>query len=114
MNTFRHAGKRIPYTNSGSAISSGDVVVLASGATGFIGIAVTGIDATTGKGELEVTGVHELTKKSGDAFTAGGLVYWDASNKQLTSTSSGNTRAGRAAAAAASDATSADVILNAA
>ena len=112
MKTFAYDGIRIPYSNSGSAIASGGVVVLVSGATGFIGIAVDAIAATTGTGVLEVRRAHTLTKKSGDVFTAGQLVFWDATNSRLTTSSTGNTRAGRADGAYASAATSATILLN--
>ena len=116
MKTFYQAGNRIPYTNTSTAISAGDVVVLISGSTGFIGIAVTDIAATTGTGELCIggwpEGVHTLKKKTGDSFAVGTLVYWDSNNSRLTTTSSGNTRVGRCTATAASAATTANVKIN--
>jgi predicted RecA/RadA family phage recombinase len=82
----------------------------------MIAIAVTDIAATTGTGEICIggwpEGVHILTKKSGDVFAIGDLVYWDSGNTRLTSTSSGNTRAGRVTEAAASAATTAKIKLN--
>lgn len=111
-------GGRIPYTNSGSAIAEGDIVVLASGASGFVGIAVADIAATTGTGELNIGGASEeriiktTTKASGEAWTAGQLLYSDGTS--ITSTSSTTfTKVGRAAIAAASAATTGYFILNA-
>jgi len=97
-------------------VTRGDVVVLVSGSTGFIGIAVTAIAATTGTGELAIGKFDEcvftLAKHTGEAFTDGELLYWDATNKRLTASSTGNTRAGRSYGTAASAATTANVILN--
>jgi predicted RecA/RadA family phage recombinase len=113
MKTFAYDGIRIPYTNNGgSAIASGGVVALVAGSTGFVGIAVDTIAASGGTGVLEVRRAHTLTKKSGDVFTAGQLVYWDATNSRLTTSSTGNTRAGRSDGAYASAATSATILLN--
>ncbi len=109
-------GNRITYSNTGAAIGSKQVVVIVSGASGLIGITVDAIAATTGSGEVSIGGGDErvwtLPKKSGDVFTAGQVVYWDSTNSYLTTTSSGNTRAGRVSAAAASAATTANLILN--
>lgn len=111
-NTFVETGETLSYSNSGSAISSGGVVALATGSSGYIGIAKADIAATTGTGVLMVSGVHQLTKKSGDVFTVGAIVYWDSSNSRLTTSSTSNTRAGRVWAAAASAATTARVKIN--
>lgn len=117
MKTFVNAGNRIPYSNSGSAIASGDVVVLVAGASGYVGIAVTDIAATTGTGEICIGGypeaVHVLAKHATEAFTPGQVLYWDATNHRLTGSSTGNTRAGRSDQAYGSAATTANVILNA-
>lgn len=108
---YINEGKRITYSNTGSAISSKDVVVVASGVSGIIGIALVDIAATTGTGQLEITGRHTLPKATGEAFTLGQVLYWDGT--QLTGTSTTTyTRAGRCASAAASAATTADVLLN--
>ncbi len=42
-------------------------------------------------------GVFDLTKNGGEAWTEGQLVYWDATNKRCTTTSTSNTRIGAAA-----------------
>ena len=52
-------GSTINYTNSGSAISSGDVVVMGN----FCGVAVTDI-ATGATGAVAIEGVYTLTKKT--------------------------------------------------
>lgn len=114
MKTFQYRGQRISWTNTtGSAVASGGVVVILSGTTGYIGIAVDAI-AIGAAGEVEVEFVHQLTKNTGEAFTPGQLIYWNATSQYLTGTSTSNTRAGRSDAAYASAATLANVKLNAA
>jgi predicted RecA/RadA family phage recombinase len=103
---------RVPYSNTGSAISAKDVVVLVSGASGLLGIAVDDIAATTGTGQVECSRVWVLAKKSGDVFTAFQQVYWDNTNHRLTTSSTSNTLAGRVRDAAASAATTANLIIN--
>lgn len=110
MNTFYRNGQRVLYTNSGSAISAGDLVVIRSGTSGVCGVAVTDIAATTGTGELEICGVHALTAATG-AITAGALVYRNSSGA-ITTTSTSNTLAGWAYAAKTTAATTAYVVLN--
>src|SRR4051812_46779385 len=93
-------GSRFLYSNSGSAIVAGDVVTVVSGNSGFIGVAVTAIAATTGTGEVEIKGRYNMAKATGEAFTAGQRLYWNGTG--LTGASTGNTAAGRAVIAAAS------------
>ncbi|HEY1190586.1 MAG TPA: DUF2190 family protein [Gemmata sp.] len=113
MNSFVHKGQRVPYTNAtGSTIASGTVVRIVTGTSGIIGIAVADI-ANGSAGELEVQGVHELDKTTGQAWTLGQVLYWNPSTSKLTSTSStAYTRAGRCGEAAASAATVGKVSLN--
>ena len=113
MNTFVSDRKRVTYANSGGAISSGDLVILASGTTGACGVAVTDIAANTGTGEVEVDNIHVLPKNVGEVFTFWQVLYRDASTGKLTNEASGNTRAGRCTAAADSAATTATCLLNA-
>lgn len=96
MARFVQEGEAIDYT-PGSAVAAGDVVLM--GSVG-IGVAQTAIAANV-KGSLIVDGVIEHAKASG-AISAYAKVYWDNTNKVLTATSSGNTLAGYAVAAAAS------------
>lgn len=116
MTSLFKKGNRYSYSNTGAAINSGDVVVLASGTTGFIGVAITAIAATTGTGELAIGGGDEnvvtLTKNTGEVFTDAQVIYWDATNKRLTGTSSSNTRAGRSYGTFNSAAATAQVLLN--
>ncbi len=105
-------GDRITYANTGSAITAGSLISLASGATGMCAIAVVDIAASTGTGAVQIRGrFGNCPKASGEAFTQGQLIYFDGTN--LTGTSSTTfTRAGRAGAAAASAATTCVLILN--
>jgi len=108
MNTFKGEGTRLDYTNStSSAISSGDVVVIGD----MIAIAVADI-AVDAVGAVEVAKEHVLTAETSDSWDQGDQLYWDATNEYLTSTSGGNTAAGRASAAKAVSATTAQVLLN--
>jgi predicted RecA/RadA family phage recombinase len=108
---FVNNGKRILYSNTGSAIVAHDVIAIASGTTGRIGIALVDIAATTGTGIVEIAGRHTLPKASGEAFTQLQLLYWDGTQLSGTSTTT-STRAGRAAVAAASADTTADCLIN--
>lgn len=103
-------GDRILYSNTGSAIVAGDVVAVVSGNSGIIGVAQVAIAATSGTGQVEVTGRYTIPKTAGEAYTQGQLVYHNGT--AITSGSTGNTRAGRAAVAAASADTTVDVLLN--
>ena len=100
--TFVHDGKTVDYTPS-SAVAAGDVVVQGD----LAGVAPRPIAANT-LGALAVGGVFEFPKATGTgkAIAAGKKVYWDATNKQATETSSGNTFLGKTVAAVGdSDAT---------
>lgn len=96
MAAWVHEGESIDYT-PGSAVAAGAVVVM--GTVG-IGVVQTALAANQ-LGALIVDGVVELPKASG-AISAFAKVYWDATNSVATTTSSGNTLAGYAVAAAAS------------
>lgn len=100
-------GGKIVYSNSGSAISSGDVVVIGND----IGVAEDDIAATTGSGTVNLEGVYELAKVSGTAFSQGDDLYWDSSQEELTKTASGNTYIGRCHEDAESSAVLANVKL---
>jgi predicted RecA/RadA family phage recombinase len=112
MKTFAYFRKRLPWTNAtGSQANPGDVQVLNSGSTGLIGITID-TTANGAQGAVEIEDVHTLTKNTGEAFTQGQILYWDATNKRLTGTATANTRAGRASEPAASAATSANCSIN--
>lgn len=89
-------GEVLDYTPS-AAVAAGAVVVL-----GTVGVGIAqGAIAANVKGSLVVDGVIEHAKATG-AVSLWAKVYFDATNNVLTTTSSGNTLAGYAVAAAAS------------
>jgi predicted RecA/RadA family phage recombinase len=107
MTKYVQPGERMEYANAGSAISSGDVVVIGD----RIGIALTDIAATSGTGTVELCGVYELAAISTGAFVQGEALYWDASAGKLTNVGTANTPAGTAFEAKASSAALARVRL---
>ncbi|MCB0249766.1 MAG: DUF2190 family protein [Anaerolineae bacterium] len=68
-------GNTLEYTNTGTAISSGDVVIVGH----LVTIAETDIAATTGVGTVNIEGVYEVACDSADVITVGMLLDWDAS-----------------------------------
>ena len=108
MAEYWQRGESLDYTNAGSAaIEAGDVIVLGT----KIGIA--GCDIAVGAvGSVHVEGVYKFPKATG-AITIGAAVYWDATNENITTTSTSNTLAGYAAAAAVSADTTVLVKINA-
>ena len=55
--------------------------------------------------EVAVAGVFEVPKKSTDTPAVGALLYWDSAAGEMTTTVTGNTKAGYAAEASGSGAT---------
>lgn len=93
--SFWNKGERIDHVASAD-LAANEIVVIGAR------IGVAGADIASGeKGAVYVEGVFKMPKASG-AITAGALVYWDATNKCITTTSTDNTLAGFATEAAAS------------
>lgn len=69
--------------------------------------ALSGADVETSR-----TGIFDVTALSTDTATVGAKLYWDNTNKRLTTTASGNTLVGAAAAAKANGDTTARVLLD--
>ena len=67
-------GRRISYTNGGSAISSGDVVVVGT----LVCVAMTDI-ANGDTGDLAVSEVYDLPKVDGAVIAQGERVIYDVS-----------------------------------
>jgi predicted RecA/RadA family phage recombinase len=105
MASFVQVGKKWDYT-PGSAVAVGAVVVL----NDTIAVADRPIAANT-LGAVAVDGVFSFPKAAG-AIGQGALVYWDSANSNMTTTASGNKRAGKAAVAAASGDASVFVAIN--
>jgi len=102
-------------------IQAGDVVTLtapyavSSGGGALVGnlfgIALQTL-ANAASGEFAVCGVFDINKLSTDIFAVGDFVYWDNTNKRLTSTSAGNTKIGVAIVAAGNPSSTVRVLLN--
>lgn len=90
-------GETIDYTPD-SAVGAGDVIDLGD----LVGIAVRDIAASE-QGALNVVGMFSVDKKSGETWTQGEPLYWDAGTGTFTNTSAySEAAAGFAAADAAS------------
>lgn len=96
MKNYIEQGDVADYTAS-AAVASGDVVVIGD----RVGIAATDI-AKNETGSVDLVGVFEVSKVAATAIAQGKKVYWDATNKVMTSAATGNTFAGYAHVAAAS------------
>lgn len=97
------------YVQPGDTLTFTAPYAVASGAGFLVGVqfAVALADAASGASvEGRTRDVWDLAKNSGEAWTAFAKVYWDNTNKRLTTTASGNTYVGVSTQAQAS----ADVI----
>jgi len=94
---FVQEGDAVDYT-PGTDVASGDVVVQGD----LVGVAPRPIPANT-SGGLAVEGVFDFPKSTagGSGIAVGTVVYWDATNKVATATSTGNKQLGRTVLAAA-------------
>lgn len=77
-----------------------------------VGVAVNDVAATV-SGVFYVQGVFEIPKLSTDVVAQGAALYWDNTNLRLTTTSSGNTLAGYAFAAAGNGVATVQIAINA-
>jgi predicted RecA/RadA family phage recombinase len=95
MRNFVKKGEVIDYPNStGSAIKSGDLVVIGN----LAGVAQTDI-ADGSVGAVLLTGVFSIAKAAG-AVSIGAKLYYVTADKNLTTTATNNTLVGVAHAAA--------------
>ena len=102
-------GDVIDYVNaSGSTITSGTAVLIGA----RLGVTLADI-ANGATGSVQVEGVFTVPKLGTDVVAAGALLYWDNTNKRLTTTASGNTLSGFAVAAAGSGVTAVNIKINA-
>lgn len=87
-----------------------------SGQAAKIGAALIAISlqtlANAASGEWATEGVWDVDKNSAEAWTIGDKVYWDNTNKVFTTTSTSNTLAGVAVAAAANPSSTGRLRLN--
>ncbi|MFG6081605.1 DUF2190 family protein [Paracoccus litorisediminis] len=97
------------YLQAGDSLTLPAPAALASGEAVLVGaiFGVAQVAAASGASvTLSRTGVFTLPKTTGQAWTVGAKVYWDAANKLVTTTASGNTLIGAAVdAKLAADAT---------
>jgi predicted RecA/RadA family phage recombinase len=104
------------YIQPGDVLDHVAVAVLTSGIGVLIGkrLGVALGNAAIGDTvALQVKGVFDMPKLSTDVIAQGDLLYWDNTNKRLTSTATSNTLAGYAAAASASGVATVHIALNA-
>lgn len=107
---FIDSGDYFKGTTPSGGLASGDVVFDAMERCGII-------TAQSGFSEgqqysAQACGRVQLPALSTATFAAGALAYWDATNKRLTSTSSGNKVAGKADVAKTSGQTTMIILLN--
>ncbi len=107
MKNFIQNGNVMEYNNSGSAISSGDPVVIGN----RVGCAMVDIAATTGSGSVQMVGVFTFAKDGDEAFSQGDQLFFDSSDSTFTRTAAGNVWAGYAFESALEAATSCSVLL---
>lgn len=106
MKNFIQTGENVtfaaPYTRL-----AGEAALL----TALFGVAIS--DVTSGaSGEFVTRGVFDLTCLSTDVPAVGAKLYWDDTNKRLTTTSAGNTYVGVCMKAKANGETTARIRLN--
>ena len=107
-NNYVQKGEIMDYVNdTGSDIASGDGVV----ASTQFGVAITSI-ANGATGSVAIVGVYRMKKDNSQAFTQGTKLYWNETNKQLTTTATDNKVAGHAFDAAATADTEVNINLN--
>ena len=101
-------GHSIDYTPD-TDVAAGDVVIIGD----LAGIAKLDIKAGT-LGALALVGVFDIPKATGDstAIAAGAIVFWDAENKQVTTTAGDNKYLGKTIIASGDDDANARVIIN--
>ena len=104
-------GQIVNYTNAGSAIASGDIVLIGN----LLGVALTDIAASTGVGAVQISGcvVKDVAKEAASTLVVGqGALYWQAAEAiSETSTSATLTYNAFAAETAGTAATTVDIIL---
>lgn len=101
-------GEVLDHIVAGSAVTSGSGILIGV----RLGVALK--DGAVGETiSVAVKGVYNLPKLSTDVVAQGAALYWDNTNKRLTTTAAGATLAGYAAAAAGNGAATVNIALNA-
>ena len=98
MKNFVNSGAMLAIV-AGAAIASGDVVVAGTA----VGVA-SGDIANGDTGNIQLTGVFDLSKVGSQAWTVGAAVYWDESAAECTTTATDNLLIGMAVLAVGSGA----------
>lgn len=101
--------------STGSVISHTPVATVSSGAMVLIGtkVGVAVADIAAGvAGSVQMTGEFQIAKLSTDVVAQGAALYWDNTNKRLTTTAGGNTYAGYATGAAGNGTTTVNININ--
>lgn len=106
MKNYVSSGAHFTIT-AAAAIVSGQMVV----AGAIYGVAQESV-ASGADVVLVRQGIFELPKTSAQAWTVGAKLYWDATNSVCTTTASGNTLIGAAAAVAANPSATGLVLLD--
>lgn len=107
--TIKHVDGRYPFA-AGAAYSPGDVVIRPSGTLAIF----DGFEDCASGDLIDPQPIHPFPTaifpaNSGDTWSAGDVLYWDDTNKVVTTTSTGNKRVGVSIAAKTSGQTSAHV-----
>ena len=71
-------GAVIDWTNSGTAVSSGDVVAIGTNGDAILGVALVDI-ANGATGSVQIEGVFEVPKADAAVIAIGEFVIWDSS-----------------------------------
>jgi len=108
MKNYVQPGDVLDYTNAGAALAAGAGVLIGV----RLGVAMGDI-ATGATGSIRVKGVVNLPKNTTDVMAQGAALYWDNTNKRLTTTTTSNTLAGYAADPAANGDATVNIALNA-
>lgn len=107
MKNWLQTGKTIDWVADGN-VTSGDFILRGS----LFGVAtISGVSGDVIP--LRVGGVINYAKLNTEAWTFGATVYWDSANSRFTTVSSGNTKAGVAAAATSNPSPIGTIRLNA-
>jgi len=103
------------FIQDGDTVSVAAPYDVASGGGALVGsLFGVAVDAATSGNavQLKTSGVFTLPKATGQAWTVGAKLYWNDTNKNCTTTASGNTLIGVALAVAASGDEAGTVRLN--
>jgi predicted RecA/RadA family phage recombinase len=106
MKNMIEKGDRLVFTVGADTASGAGVLVGKR-----IGVACSAI-LSGAAGVLAMEGVFNLPKLSTDVIAQGDLLYWDNTNKRLTSTTTSNTLAGYAQNASGNGVATVDIMLN--